>query len=286
MSHDLTLMAVHAHPDDECIGTGGVLARYSQEGVKTVLVTATGGEEGEIVEPTLNTPENKQRLRELRDVELAKAVAILGVTVLERLGYRDSGMVGTLANANNLSFHMADKYAATGRLVKLIRTHQPQVLITYDERGGYWHPDHLACYLTTVAAFHAAGDPGCYPEAGAPWQPLKLYYTARPREELRAIWNQLRERGQPNPLDNPDWDIGRFTTADQRTTTVIDVRAYVRQKAEAIACHVTQISPQSPFMSLPEDLRQQFFGVEHFIRAESRVALPAGSEDDLFAGLR
>jgi mycothiol S-conjugate amidase len=285
MTHPLTLMIVHAHPDDECIGTGGVLARYSAAGVHTVLVTATGGEEGEIVVPELNTPENKERLREIRDAELTAAVAILGVGTLERLGYRDSGMVGTLANANNQCLHMADKLLATGRLVNLIRTHRPHVLISYDERGGYWHPDHLACHLITVAAFHAAGDPGRYPAAGAPWHPLKLYQIARPREELRAVWQELRERGLPSPLDNPDWDITRFTTDDARITTVIDVSAFIRHKREAIACHVTQISQQSPFLSMPEDLANKLFGVEHFIRTASRVTLPADPETDLFAGL-
>jgi mycothiol conjugate amidase Mca len=279
---------VHAHPDDECLSTGGVLARYGAEGINTVLITATGGEEGEIVVPDMDTPENHTRLRELRDGELACAVTALGIGTLERLGYRDSGMDGAEANNHPESLHLADKDVALGRLVALVRRYRPQVLVSYDERGGYGHPDHIACHQITVAAFDAAGDPSRYPEAGAPWTPLKLYYTAFPRQEVYRAWTIMRERGMPTPLDDPEFDASRFTVEDTRITTTVPIHKYLPQKQASIDCHVTQIRKDSPFLAMPDDLAYDLFGVEHFIRVASRVDLPpfAGREDDLFAGLR
>jgi N-acetyl-1-D-myo-inositol-2-amino-2-deoxy-alpha-D-glucopyranoside deacetylase len=279
---------IHAHPDDECLSTGGVLARYSAEGIRTVLVIATGGEEGEIVVPELNTPENKARLREIRDAELACAVQHLGVGELLRLGYRDSGMVDTEANQHPESFHQADKEEALRRVVTIVRRVRPQVLVSYDERGGYGHPDHIACHLATVAAFEAAGDATRFPEAGAPWQPLKLYYTAFPRQELYRAWEIMRQQGKPTPLDEPDFDISRFTTPDERITTTVPIQPYLAQKRAAIACHLTQMGTEGPFLDMPEDISSELFGVEHFIRVQSRVVVPTEGEreDDLFAGLR
>lgn len=282
-------MMVHAHPDDECLSTGGVLARYSAEGIHTVLVIATGGEEGEIVVPEMDTPENKARLREIRDEELACSVQYLGVQTLERLGYRDSGMDGTEANQNPASLHMAAMDEVTARIVALLRRYRPQVLVSYDERGGYGHPDHIACHLATVAAFEAAGDPAQYPEAGAPWTPQKLYYTAFPRNAVYTAWTLMRERGMPTPLDDPEFDVSRFTTEDTLVTTTIPIHAYLPQKRQAIDCHVTQIRKDSPFLVIPDDIARDLFGIEHFIRVVSRVpvALADGAqEDDLFVGLR
>ncbi|MEM8532817.1 MAG: N-acetyl-1-D-myo-inositol-2-amino-2-deoxy-alpha-D-glucopyranoside deacetylase [Chloroflexota bacterium] len=285
----LCIMMVHAHPDDECLSTGGTLARYSAEGIHTVLITATGGEEGEIVVPEMDTPENHARLSEIRDVELAQAVEALGVNTLERFGYRDSGMDGTEANNHPASFHMADKDDATKRLVTLIRHYKPQVLVSYDERGGYGHPDHIACHQITVAAFDAAGDVERYPDTGEPWTPQKLYYTAFPRTAVYKAWTIMRERGLPTPLDDPEFDATRFTVEDERVTTVIPVHGYLPQKRAAIDAHVTQIRKDSPFLSMPEDIAEDLFGIEHFIRVGSRVDLPSTNgthEDDLFAGLR
>ncbi len=283
-------MIVHAHPDDECFTTGGTFAHYSAAGVTTVLVTATGGEEGEIVVPELATPENFARLRELRDAELAAAVQVLGIHHLERLGYRDSGMVDTPANSHPESLHMADREAATRRVVELVRRYQPHVLISYDEQGGYGHPDHIACHQITVAAFAAAGDPQQYPSTGAAWEPSKLYYATLPRNQIYQAWQQMRERGMETPLDNPEFDLSRFTQPDERMTTRIDVRAYLPQKRASLDCHVTQIKKDSPFMIIPDDLAQDLFGYEYFILAQTRVALPPRAdgqlyEDDLFAGI-
>lgn len=282
---DRCILMVHAHPDDECLTTGGTLAHYSAAGVRTVLVIATGGEEGEIVAPELDTPEHKARLREIRDEELARSVAILGVSDLVRLGYRDSGMVGTPANAHPDCFHQADREAAIGRVVALVRQYRPQVLVTYDERGGYGHPDHIACHLATVGAFAAAGDPARFPEAGAPWQPQKLYYTAFPREPIKRAWELMRAQGMPTPLDNPEFTIEQFTVSDEVVTTSIPVHDHLDQKRRAIACHVTQIRMDGPFLSMPEEVSRDLFGYEHYTLAASRVAPPEGREDDLFAGM-
>jgi LmbE family N-acetylglucosaminyl deacetylase len=193
----LTLMAVHAHPDDECLGTGGVLARYAAEGVRTVLVTATLGEEGEIHDPDLTEEEARPRLAEIRREELRRATEILQVGAQEFLGYRDSGMAGTPANENPASFNKADREEATERLVRLIRRHRPQVLVTYNADGGYGHPDHIQCHKITYRAFDAAGDPARYPDAGPAWQPLKLYATAWSRDHWQALRAELERRGIP-----------------------------------------------------------------------------------------
>jgi mycothiol conjugate amidase Mca len=285
---DLTVMLVHAHPDDECLSTGGILARYASEGVRTVLLIATGGEEGEIVVPELDTPENHANLRAIRDAELACSAGHLAVGVLERLGYRDSGMDGTEANQHPDSFHMADKALATAHLVALVRRYRPQVLVSYDERGGYGHPDHIACHQITLAAWDAAGDAARFPEAGEPWEPKKLYYTSFPRTRVYRAWELMRERGMKTPLDDPEFDVTRFTVEDERVTTQVPIHAFLPQKRAAIACHVTQISSENPFVSLPEDIAQDLFGYEYFIRVASRVPLPetGAPEDDLLVGLR
>lgn len=285
MNDALSLLIVHAHPDDECLTTGGTLARYVAEGCQVALVIATGGEEGEIVVPELDTPENKARLRAIRDEELACSCSQLGVTQLERLGYRDSGMVGTEANDNPACFHQADPEEALGRLVALVRRHRPQVLVSYDERGGYGHPDHIACHKATVAAFTAAGDPARFPEAGPVWQPLKLYYSALPRRSLLQAWEYMRAQGMPSPLDNPEFDIANFTVDDNQITASLSIQPYMEQKRRAVECHVTQIRRDSPFLTMPEELMRDVWGYEHFTLVESRVPTEQ-HEDDLFAGLR
>jgi N-acetyl-1-D-myo-inositol-2-amino-2-deoxy-alpha-D-glucopyranoside deacetylase len=281
-------MVVHAHPDDEAIGTGGTLARYGAEGVRTVLVTATLGEEGEIVVPDWNTPEFKARLAEVRREELNQAVALLGIDHLEILGYRDSGMAGTESNSHPDCFNMADPDEAAGRLVRLVRAYRPQVLVSYNAFGGYGHPDHIACHKATVAAFDASGDPARYPDAGVPWEPLKLYYTNSPRRLFQTAWEQMKARGLPTPLDDPDFDLSRFTVPDDEVTTAIDVGDLQKRKLDALMVHRTQIAPDGRFMTIPEDIRRELFGHEYFTRVASRVAVPQNGEyeTDLFAGIR
>jgi mycothiol conjugate amidase Mca len=278
-------MVVHAHPDDEVIGTGGLFARSSAEGVRTVLVTCTLGEEGEIVVPEMDTPENHARLAEIREQELLAAVQLLGIQHLELLNYRDSGMIGTPSNQHPESFAQADLDEATGRLVALVRRYRPQVLISYNEEGGYGHPDHINAHKITVAAFDAAGDPQRYPDAGEPWTPAKLYYISARRALWLKAWALMRERGLPTPMDQENFDPARYVD-DPRVTTSIDIRDYISQKQQALVVHRTQIRADWPWLIVPEDLRDELFGVEHFILIRSRVPASEGEEADVFAGLR
>lgn len=286
MMECLTLMAVHAHPDDECIGTGGVLARYNAEGLRAVLVTATRGEEGEIVDPTLDAEAIRPKLGEVRTEELRCACEHLGIADLHVLGYRDSGMAGTPANAHPECLAQADLQEATGRLVRLIRQIRPHVLTCYDEKGGYGHPDHIQVHRMTVAAFHAAGDPGQFPAFGpAPWQPQKLYYTAYPRSYILSRYQMLRDMGESTPMDRPDFDPTRVGTPDDIITTQVDIHPYLERKVNALRCHRTQVSPDWWYFRLPQEQLLHQFSREFFIRIASHVPVN-GAEDDLFAGLR
>ncbi|HEX6290754.1 MAG TPA: N-acetyl-1-D-myo-inositol-2-amino-2-deoxy-alpha-D-glucopyranoside deacetylase [Herpetosiphonaceae bacterium] len=285
MSESLSLMIVHAHPDDEAIGTGGILARYSAEGHTTILVTCTLGEEGEIVLPDLDTEENRARLAEIRREELLAAVEHLGITHLELLPYRDSGMAGRPSNEHPECFAQADLDEATERLVQLVRKHRPHVLMTYNEHGGYGHPDHIMAHKITVAAFDAAGDPARYPAAGSPWTPSKLYYISFRRALWLSAWQAMHERGLKTPMDEEGFDGSRYVD-DPRNTTAVDVHAYLPKKLAALREHRTQIRPDWLWLAVPEDLRDELFNVEHFIRIASRVPVDEGEEDDVFAGLR
>ncbi|TME34985.1 MAG: GlcNAc-PI de-N-acetylase [Chloroflexi bacterium] len=280
-----TLLAVHAHPDDECIGTGGILARYAAEGVRTVLVTCTDGAVGEISDPSLATPEN---LVEVRARELDESVRILRVSRLVKLGYRDSGMAGTADNAHPDSFQQALFDDALERVVRVVRQERPQVLVTYDERGGYGHPDHIRAHQVAVAAFEAAKDSTRFPSAGPAWAPSKLYYSVVPRsafvrfiERLRAAGIEVPFREQVETADATGGDPP-FGVADERVTTTVDVSAYVAQKRAALQSHRTQMGPEQFFMRLPEELFAEVFGRESF----QRVAGPGDNpEADLFAAL-
>ena len=275
------LIAVHAHPDDECISTGGILARYSTEGARTVLVTCTDGAVGEISDPALATPDN---LVEVRSRELDKAVRILGIGRLVKLGYRDSGMAGTADNENPASFLQSSFEEAVEHVVRVVREEQPQVIVTYDERGGYGHPDHIRAHQVAVAAFESAGDPKRYPSAGPAWTPSKLYYAVVPRSALSEFAGRLRAAGIALPFEPPE-DSGEevpFGVADELVTTSIDVSAYVKTKRAALAAHRTQMGPDQWFMRLPEELFAEAFGRETF----QRVAGPGETpETELFAGL-
>ncbi len=277
-----TLIAVHAHPDDECIPTGGILARYAAEGARTVLVTCTGGEVGEISDPALASPAN---LAEVRARELAESVRILRIARAVQLGYRDSGMAGTADNDNDASFHRADLEEATGRVVRVMREERPLVVVTYDENGGYGHPDHIKAHQVAVAAFHAAGDPARFPDAGPAWAPAKLYYAVFPRAAMTRFVERLKQAGIDAPFGPPEGEEERprIGVDDDRVTTVIDVSAYLAQKRAALAAHRTQMGPESFFMRLPLELYGELASHEYF----QLVAGQAGAEeDDLFAGLQ
>jgi N-acetyl-1-D-myo-inositol-2-amino-2-deoxy-alpha-D-glucopyranoside deacetylase len=281
----LTLLAVHAHPDDEAFSMGGTYAKAAVAGIHTVLVCATRGEAGEIHDPDLDPQEALERLAIIREGELRQACAILNIAELHFLDYRDSGMVDTPENADPRNFHNADPEEATERVTRLIRQCRPQVVVTYNERGGYGHPDHIAAHRTTLAAIAAAADPARFPQQELPaWHVAKLYYTAFPRSAFRRLAEEMREHGIAPPFGGAERDPADFTVPDEQVTTRVDVGNFVLQKREALRVHRTQLGPDNFFLTMPDDIVRQFFGTETFTRVQSRVAAPA-MEESLFAGL-
>ncbi len=298
--HRLTLMTVHAHPDDETIGTGGVMAKAVAAGHRVILVTCTRGEQGEIVVKEIDTPENHRRLGELRAAELEAAMAELGVTEWENLGYRDSDMMGREGNQDPRCFWQADLDEAAGRLTWLVRRYQPDVMTTYNSFGGYGHPDHIRTHDVAVRAFDRAGDAAWYPqqlEAGLePWAPAKLYETAIPASVREAMRTRMREAGKPSfwepPEDATDEQRREFEefaakmlVPDETITTWVDISGDpIDRKWRAIQRHVTQIAQDSGFMMLGEGGWKEFWPREAFVLRESRIPTNP-PEDDLFAGL-
>lgn len=293
-TRSLCLMAVHAHPDDECF-QGGVFGRYGDEGVRTVLVTCTLGEEGEIVDPAMDEAAVRPRLAQVRTEELRCSVATLGIGQLYMLGYRDSGMAGTEANAHPLAFTNVQVETAAARLVALVRAERPQVMITYDERGGYGHPDHIMAHRIAMTAFEGAGDAQRFPVAPGgpePWQPSKLYYVAWPIERMIALRQQLIERGLPDPFGEAQeaaqaggQEMPSFMQPESAITTDIDVAPYAARKLASFRCHRTQMAETAFPLALPADVLPTLLSHETFILARSRVA-SSRPESDLFAGVR
>jgi mycothiol S-conjugate amidase len=281
---DLCLLTVHAHPDDESSKGAGTVAKYHAEGVRTVLVCCTGGEEGDILNPAMDRPEVRERLHEVRMEELRRAAEVIGYDEVRLLGYRDSGMPDTPANENPECFGAADFDEAVGRLVAEIRRARPQVIVTYgDEHKFYPHPDHIRVYETSVVAFDAAADPERYPEAGEPWQPLKLYYTMWSRARMVAMHEKFLELGLESPFD-PRWLERPWQ--DDRITTRIDISEHTDVRRDALLAHATQIDPNSPFwFGLPPEVARTLHPWEEYELARSLVDAPV-PEDDLFAGVR
>jgi LmbE family N-acetylglucosaminyl deacetylase len=273
-----TLLAVHAHPDDESIATGGILAKYSALGVHTVVVYGTRGEAGGINNPDYVPASPGMEITEIRKAELEKALKILQVGAVYFLGYRDSGMAGTPENNHPNAFARADLEEAAGKLVKIIRQTRPQVIVTYNEKGTYGHPDHIMANRVTGRAFEAAGDPDFIGEGGLPpWQPDKLYYTALPLTRMRMMVQLARERGEELEF-NPEV----LGTPDEKITTRIDVREFLDQKFKAIFCHQSQFGPKSFFRRFPEEWKEEAFGYESF---DCTRGCNQEKETDLFQGI-
>jgi N-acetyl-1-D-myo-inositol-2-amino-2-deoxy-alpha-D-glucopyranoside deacetylase len=285
------LLLVHAHPDDECIATGATMAKYAADGAHVTLVTCTLGEEGEVLVPELVhlAADKDDALGEHRIGELANAMKALGVTDHRFLGgpgrWRDSGMMGEPSNERPNCFWQADLDEAVGELVKVIREVRPQAVITYNENGGYGHPDHIQAHRVTVAAYDAAADPARYPDAGEPWQISKLYYAALPKSFLRMGWEALKEMGEEAPFGVTSPDDLPFGDPDETVTTRIDARDYLDAKMDAMRAHATQIEVDGPFFALSNNVGQRAFGYEHFRLI--RGSRPSGDvvEEDLFAGI-
>jgi mycothiol S-conjugate amidase len=281
----LCLLSVHAHPDDEASKGAGSVARYHSEGVHTVLVCCTGGEEGDILNPEMDRPDVRENIAAVRREELARAAEVIGYDEVVMLGYRDSGMPDTESNANPESFAQADFREAVGRLVTIIRRTKPHVILTYgDDQRGYPHPDHLRVHDISLAAFDAASDPDQYQWAGEPWQPLKMYYNVWSRKRMEAIHRKFLELGMESPFSE-DWFKDRPNT-DERTTTSIDIYGFQDQRRDALLAHRTQVDPNSKFwFGLPPEVQREIHPFEDYILARS-VAEPQLPEDDLFAGIR
>ena len=294
-------MTVHAHPDDESIGTGGTMAKAVRDGHTVVLVTATRGEQGDIVVSQMDTPDNHRRLGELRAVELEAALGHLGVTAWENLGYRDSDMMGRPGNRDPRTFWQADVDEAAGRLTWLVRKHRPHVITTYNDFGGYGHPDHIRVHDVTIRAFERAGDPSWYPgqldsEGGLePWSPKKLYEQAIPASVRTAMAEALDAAGQPNRWAEPEdaseeekaaWreQVAKMLVPDESITTWVDIGDVIDQKWHATRAHVTQMADANPFMQFGLDGWRRLWNKEAYILRESRVAA-SPPETDVFAGL-
>ncbi|HZD66477.1 MAG TPA: mycothiol conjugate amidase Mca [Acidimicrobiales bacterium] len=287
MSEPLCLLTVHAHPDDESSKGPGTVARYHSEGVRTVLVCCTGGEEGDILNPAMDRPEVRERLVELRREELDRATAIIGYDEVVMLGYRDSGMPDTEANANPGCFARRPLEEAVQALVGAIRRARPQVVVTYgDDQRAYPHPDHLRVHEVSVAAFEAAGDPAAYPDAGSPWQPLKLYYTVWARARWLAMHEKFLELGLTSPF-SPEW-LER-PSQDHLVTTRVDIAPWADVRLDALLAHRTQVDPNSQrWFGLPREIARTVHPVEEYVLAADLTGAPrtGETEDDLFAGVR
>ena len=283
MAEPLSLLTVHAHPDDEASKGAGTVARYKDEGVHTVLVCCTGGEEGEILNPAMDRPEVIENLAEVRRAELDAAAAAIGYDEVVMLGYRDSGMPESEANARPEAFANAPLEESVGRLVEIIRREKPQVIITYnDDQTGYPHPDHLMVHDISLPAFDHAGDPDWHPELGDPWAPSKLYYTVWSRKRIEQMHAKFGELGLESPFDEKWFER---PSQDDRITTSIALDGFAHVRREALLAHATQIDPTSPFwFGLPPEAEQTVHPFDDYVLARSRVDAPV-PEDDLFAGI-
>ncbi len=289
------LLTVHAHPDDESSKGAGTVARYHAEGVHTVLVCCTGGEEGEILNPALDTPEVQADLAGVRRRELARAADIIGYDEVVMLGYRDSGMAGSEANTRAGSFAQAPLDEAVERLVSVVRRVRPQVMVIYgDEQSGYPHPDHLRVHDAGLAAFRAAGDAARFPAAGPAWQPPKLYYTVFSVARFRAIHEKFEELGLESPFDE-GWRKRWEDVPDEVVTAAVDISDYADVRRRALLAHETQVDPNSRFwFGLPpevmrtihphDDYRLAFVACRDGV-VPAEAPTDGGLEEDLFAGI-
>ena len=271
MARKPTLMCVHAHPDDEAISTGGILARYAAEGFETILVTCTNGELGDAPDGAKpgQPGHTEQAIVALRRSELETSCAVLGVGHLELLGYHDSGMMGWPQNDAPKAFWHADLDEAAGRLSQLMARYRPQVVVTYDEKGFYGHPDHIQANRVTVAAIERSEIPD------------KLYYTAVPKSAIPRFAEMLEARGLEVPSEIEDAPFG---TPDEEIGAIIDCAGFTRAKYASLSAHASQ-AENIFFLSLGEEVFGEVFSEEAFVRARDRTG-QTGLEHDLFSGLR
>jgi LmbE family N-acetylglucosaminyl deacetylase len=309
------LLLVHAHPDDEVFATGGLIARSIAEGRRVDLVVCTGGEEGEIHDPSLDAEEARPRMREIRTAELNCSVEALrgegpGELHVHRLGYRDSGMMDTEANAHPECFWKADLDEATGKLVSVIREAQPAVMVTYDANGNYGHPDHINAHRIGVSAMQAAADPSRFADAGPAFSVDKFYEVAFNRDRWSAVMAEMKERGMKLPWDfdaedeakaggadaaeaaesadaKPDEEPQSFGVPEAQITAMVDVAAWSAAKRTAMDCHKTQRQDFGWMLDMPDDLATRILSPESFVltRWPNRGIAPGLRETSLFEGI-
>jgi mycothiol S-conjugate amidase len=291
----LRLMAVHAHPDDESSKGAATMARYVQEGYEVLVATMTGGERGDILNPAMERPEVRANLAAVRREEMARAREILGVRQ-EFLGFTDSGLPEGDPKPPLPAgcFALIPAGEAAAPLVRAVREFRPHVMLTYDESGGYPHPDHVKTHEVSVVAFEAAADPDRYPGlGGAPWQPLKMYYhLAFHQAKFVALHEEMLRRGLDSPYTKifEEWEERARKRAaaggrDLEITTRVKVGDYLGIRDQALLAHATQIDPDSSWFACPVEVQRAAWPTEDYHLARSLVdtELP---EDDLFAGIR
>jgi mycothiol S-conjugate amidase len=280
-------MAVHAHPDDESSKGAATMAKYVAEGVDVLVVTCTGGERGSVLNPKMDRPEVWANIAEIRRAEMDAARAILGVEQAW-LGFVDSGLPegDPPPPLPEGCFALQDVAVAAVPLVRLMRQFRPHVVTTYDEEGGYPHPDHIMTHKVTVAAFEAAGDPARHPELGEPWQPLKLYYDVGfSRGKIMALHEAMLAAGLQSPYE--EWLKRWADRPDKgaRITTRVECAEYFPVRDDALRAHATQIDPDGFWFQVPMEIQRRAWPTEDFQLARSLVDSPL-PESDLFAGVR
>lgn len=284
MDAPLCLLTVHAHPDDEASKGAGTVAKYHAEGVHTVLVCCTGGEEGDILNPAMDRPEIRDNIGEVRRRELDAAAAAIGYDTVHMLGYRDSGMADSESNEHPDCFAAAPLDEAVDRLVAILRAERPQVVVTYpDDQGTYRHPDHLRVYDITHPAVDRAADPSHRPELGEPWQVSKIYYSSWSRARIQARHDAFLELGLESPYDDRWFER---PDRDDQITTKISIEGFTDARRDGLLAHATQIDPESNFwFGLPIEVDREIYPVDDYRLASGTV--PDGEiETDLFAGVR
>lgn len=272
VSHAPTILVCLAHPDDEVFGTGGIMAHYARQGANVYLVCATRGEVGEISDPALATPET---IADVRTAELESSTSALGIHPPIFLGYRDSGMRGTPENADPRAFVNAPPEEVVGRLVKLIREFKPSAMVTFDPKGGYGHPDHVAIHQHAVAAFHAAADPARFPDAGEAWQTPRLFYRALSQATLEKM-RDLVVSVQGNTWLFDHYQQVGMVWPNESIHLSVDVSAMVEAKWQAFLSHATQFGADHAWRRAEREMVNQLFGTENFVLAWPE--LPAGEK--------
>ncbi len=284
MTDSLCILTVHAHPDDEASKGAGTIARYRAEGIRTVLVCCTGGEEGEILNPAMDCDEVRNNMKAIRQAELLAAAEVIGYEQVHMLGYRDSGMADSDTNRRDDCFAAAPLDEAVDRLVRLIRKERPQVIVTYpDEQGTYNHPDHLRVYEITHPAVARARDHTYRLELGDAWDVTKVYYSSWSRARLRARHQAFLDLGLESPYDDR-WFAG--PDSDAKITTRVSIEGFESVRRDGLLAHATQIDPDSSFwFGLPWEIEKKIHPIDDYRLAAGPgwVTLP---EDDLFAGIR